>query len=123
MDDHRGLAEQLLPRTAEDLGDLVESLEQPLAGVAGRRARLVDDLLALADDEEVGEGSADVDADPKAHAPVLSIVRSVRVSPSSTVQFPVSMATPYSERAAAGEMRPSRTSARTSSAGRSRGSP
>ena len=57
-----------LQRELQPRRDLGEPGHEAARGIVGRAARLVDEPHAVADEEEVGERPADVDADPVAHA-------------------------------------------------------
>ena len=69
---------------------LGEPRHEAARGIVGRAARLVDEPHAVADEQEVGERPAYVDADPVAHA------RSLRraVACASTDRSPAASATP-----------------------------
>src|SRR5262249_34603861 len=63
MDDQLGAPEELLECALLPLGELAQAAEHALGLVARRRRMLVQDEAAVPDQDEVGEGPADVDAD------------------------------------------------------------
>jgi hypothetical protein len=88
---HLGLAQERARVHAELRRDPLEPGDEAHRRIVGGRARLVDEPEVVgADQEEVGERPADVDADPVAHAPP----RSRAVSASSTLLPSGSTATP-----------------------------
>ena len=83
--DRRAVHDQVEPgdeplqREVQPRGELGEARHEAARGIVGRAARLVDEPHAVADEEEVGERPADVDADPVAHAAAPQAGRRVRV--------------------------------------------
>ena len=112
VDDEVDRGHELGERHAEPIGDLLQAADEALRRVVRRRARLVHELDGVAEDEEVGERAADVDAEPVAHRATAS--RSRAVSSGSWPDPSSRTATPKTSRARPGVSSPSRTSSTTS---------
>ena len=86
------LRDEAARREVEPRGELGQAGRDRARRVVRRAARLVHEPHVVADEEEVREGSADVDADPIAHG--TPAARRRAVAPASTERPPAASTTP-----------------------------